>query len=335
MTGGRKAPREGAPNTTMVTFFSVWARSGRVANDAARTAARPRIRKAVVGVSMGVPPAPGDVVLTESLTYSGMLALAAQCDLRLHGVAMDQHGLVPEAFEHAFAETGARVLYAMPTLQTPTGTVMPAERRVAIAEILRRRDAYLLEDDACAFLLEMPLQPLSALVPERSFYVVSFAKCLAPGLRIGAMIIPDFFRDRCINAVRAAGWMATPVMAEVVSRLIRNGGLARQVMLKRQKAAARDEIVRRMLKGWLPASSAPPGFHVWLPLPAGRTLTALIAQAAQAGITLAAPGALRPLDAASLGMRLCLGAAQSEAELEDAIAEVRRILEKAEAISVV
>jgi len=223
----------------------------------------------------------------------------------------------------------------MPTLQTPTGTVMPPQRRQAIAEIVRKHDAFLLEDDAYGYLLSPSLPPVSQLIPERSFYIVSFAKCLAPGLRIAAMIAPEAFRDRSINALRATGWMAVPVMAEVVARLIYNGGLARQAKLKRDKAALRDAIVRRILKAWLPAASAAPGFHIWLPLPAGRTLTALIAQAAQAGITLAPPGALRRMESESLGVRLCLGAPATEADLERALIEIRRILEMAEAISFV
>jgi len=192
-----------------------------------------------------------------------------------------------------------------------------------------------LEDDAYGYLLTPPLAPISKLIPERSFYIVSFAKCLAPGLRIAAMIAPEAFRDRSINALRATGWMAVPVMAEVVARLICNGALARQAKLKRDKAALRDAIVRRILKAWLPAASAAPGFHIWLPLPAGRTLTALIAQAAQAGITLAPPGALRRMESESLGVRLCLGAPATEADLERALIEIRRILEMAEAISFV
>ena len=112
-----------------------------------------------------------------------------------------------------------------------------AQRRHAIAEIVRKHDAYLLEDDAYGYLLSPPLAPISRSIPERSFYIVSFAKCLAPGLRIAAMIAPEAFRDRSINALRATGWMAVPVMAEVVARLIQNGGLARQAKLKRDKAA--------------------------------------------------------------------------------------------------
>ena len=288
-----------------------------------------------LSIALGMVASSGDMVLTESYTYSGMLALSAQCGYRLHGVATDAHGLIPEQLDRAFAETGARALYCMPTLQTPTGSVMPPERRQAVAEIVRKHDGYLLEDDAYGYLLSPPLPPISKLIPERSFFIVSFAKCLAPGLRIAAMIAPEAFRDRSINALRATGWMAVPVMAEVVAKLIHNGGLARQARLKRDKAAARDAIVRRILKEWLPASTATPGFHIWLPLPAGRTLAALIAQAAQAGITLAPPGTLQRMEQESLGVRLCLGAPATEADLERALVEIRRILEMAEAISFV
>src|SRR3984885_5340950 len=253
-----------------------------------------------LSIALGMVAQPGDTVLTESYTYSGMLALSAQGGYPLHGVATDASGLIPEHLDRAFAETGARVLYCMPTLQTPMGSVMPPERRQAIAEIVRRHDAYLLEDDAYGYLLTPPLPPISRLIPERSFFIVSFAKCLPPGLRIAAMTAPEAFRDRSINALRATGWMAVPVMAEVVSRLIHNGGLARQAKLKREKAAIRDAIVRRILKAWLPASTGTPGFHIWLPLPAGRTLAALIAQAAQAGITLAPPGTLQRMERESL-----------------------------------
>ncbi|MET0879783.1 MAG: PLP-dependent aminotransferase family protein [Tardiphaga sp.] len=279
--------------------------------------------------------ASGDTVLTESFTYSGMLALSVQNNYRLHGVATDGEGLVPESLDRAFTETGARVVYCMPTLQTPTGAIMSPARRQAIAEIVRKHDAYLVEDDAYAYLLSPPLPPVSVLIPERSFYVLSFAKCLAPGLRIAAMIAPDSFRDRSINAVRATGWMAVPLMAEVTARLIISGDLARQARMKREKAALRDAIVRRVLKEWLPPSTGAPGFHIWLPLPAGRTLNALVSQAAQAGITLAPPGALQRMQTEKLGIRLCLGAPATEEDLERALIEIRRILEMAEAISFV
>jgi DNA-binding transcriptional MocR family regulator len=82
--------------------------------------------------------APGDIVLTQRFTYSGMIALSAQNGYRLHGIDSDGEGLLPDALERAFSETGARVLFASPTLQTPTGTVMGLQRRRQIAEIIRK-----------------------------------------------------------------------------------------------------------------------------------------------------------------------------------------------------
>jgi DNA-binding transcriptional MocR family regulator len=288
-----------------------------------------------ISVALNLVSSPGDVVLTERFTYSGMIALSAQNGYPLHGVAADGNGIIPEALDRAFSETGAKVLFCMPTLQTPTGVTMSEERRDAIAEIVRKHDAYLIEDDAYAFLFENPPRPISIRAPERSFYIVSFAKCLAPGLRIAAMIAPASFRDRCNNAIRATGWMATPVMAEVITRLIHNGGLNRQVKRKREKAAVRNEIASRVLSTWLPPICSSPGFHRWLPLPAGRTLNALVTQAAHAGITLAPPGALQQVERETLGIRICLGHPSTEADLEKAMVEIKRILEMTETISFV
>lgn len=288
-----------------------------------------------LAVALSLLAARNDVVLAESLTYSGMLALAAQTGCRLLGVELDRHGMVPRALDRLLGETGARVVYTMPNLQTPTGAVMPQERREEIAAIVRRHAAYLIEDDVYAFLFPRPPQPIAALIPERSFYTVSFDKCLAPGLRIGAMIAPDAFRDRVVNALRATGWMAAPIQAEVVARLIRNGGLAHQVALKRNEAAKRSAIAHRILGRYLRPSPDVAGFHVWLDLPAGRTVMALITQAALAGITLAPPGALQSLDHAQAGVRLCLGGAATEMELERALTTLRDILASAESISIV
>lgn len=288
-----------------------------------------------LSIALNMVAAPKDTVLTERFTYSGMIALSAQNGYRLHGVDGDADGLLPDQLDRAFTETGARVVFATPSLQTPMNTVMPTARRREIADVIVKHDAYFLEDDVYAFLFASPPAPISALIPTRSFYVTSFAKCLAPGLRIGAMIVPERFRDRSINAVRATGWMASPIMAEVVARLIHSGDLLRQVHAKRQVAARRNEIADRVLGAWLAPMADTAGFHRWLPIPPGRTMIALITQAAQAGITIAPPGALQQVDRGTLGIRLCLGSPATDALLERALLELRNILEAAEAISFV
>ena len=82
---------------------------------------------------------PGDVVLTESLTYPGFLAAARLLRLRVVGVSMDREGLLPDALALACKTHRPKVLLATPTLQNPTGTVMPLARRRRIASVLRDR----------------------------------------------------------------------------------------------------------------------------------------------------------------------------------------------------
>jgi DNA-binding transcriptional MocR family regulator len=288
-----------------------------------------------IAIALGLLVSSGEMVLAENLTYSGMRALAVHENYRLGGVAMDEHGLIPEQLDRAFAETGARVLFCMPTLQTPTASTMTTHRREQILEVIRAHNAYLVEDDAYGFLCDPAIPPLSRSLPERSFYIVSFAKCLVPGLRIGAMVVPPAFRDRCINGLRSTGWMATPIMAEVVSRLINAGHVEEQVKSKRAIAARRHSLAMDILGKLVSVRTGPPGFHIWLKMPAGRTTSSLITQCAMAGVTIAGPEVLRSFDPMSNGVRLCLGTPETDADVEFALLTVRRVLDSTEVMSFV
>lgn len=276
----------------------------------------------------------GATILAENMTYSGMGALALMEGYCLAGVAMDEHGIIPSSLDDAFRRTGAKVVYCTPTFQTATGAIMPEDRRHEIVEIVRHHDGWIVEDDAYGFLQTVPLPTLSSLLPERSFYVVSFAKCLAPGLRIGAMTAPSQFRDRIVNGIRATGWMANPIMAEAVTQMMRSGDLEKHILLKRTAAAERSLVARTVFGDRL-QSSDHPAFHAWLKLPAGRSSSGLVAQAGQAGITLAAPNPLSMSASRIDGIRLCLGAARSMDELMRALITVRDILTDSEEMAFV
>ena len=277
---------------------------------------------------------PGAQVLAENMAYSGITALAQMEGYALRGVLLDEAGLVPEALDAAFRETGAKVLYCTPTLQAVTGVTMPVERRREIAAVVARHDGWIVEDDAYGFLCDPPMPPLSSFLPERSFYVVSFAKCLSPGLRIGAMIAPPAFRDRIVNAIRSTGWMANALMAEAVVRMMQNGDLAEQITRKRAAAAERSALAQDLLGAHL-LPTVVPAFHGWLQLPAGRSAGALAAQAAQSGITLAATSPLSMAPGPGDGIRLCFGGARTLGDLAAALSTLGAILDDSEAMALI
>src|SRR3546814_891334 len=166
---------------------------------------------------------PGDVVLVEELTWSGVRALASLQRLSLKPVAMDRHGMLPDAFEAACRTSGARMLYTMPTIHNPTTAILPAERRSAIAEIARAYGITIVEDDVYGFLAEDAPPPLAAYAPERTIYITAASKSLAPCLRIGFAAVPADRIGRFSASSRALNWMAPPVSAEIVARWIADG----------------------------------------------------------------------------------------------------------------
>ena len=51
---------------------------------------------------------PGDTVLAEALTYAGICHVAERCGVRLHGLALDDEGVLPDALDAAAARPPAR-----------------------------------------------------------------------------------------------------------------------------------------------------------------------------------------------------------------------------------
>src|SRR5262249_35031615 len=96
--------------------------------------------------------APGDVVLTEALTYPGMRAAAACLGERLVGVPMDADGIRPDALKSACRQYRPKAIYLIPTIHNPTTATMPRSRREEVAEIIRAHDLVLFEDDAYGLL---------------------------------------------------------------------------------------------------------------------------------------------------------------------------------------
>jgi DNA-binding transcriptional MocR family regulator len=267
---------------------------------------------------------PGDAILCEAASFSGVKTLAAQQGYRLHGVDLDSEGLRPGALDRAAATTGARVLYALPTLQNPTARVMGATRRAEIVKVARARDLWILEDDVYAtYARSLDLPPLAQLAPERTIYVSSLSKILAPGLRGGMLVASPGKRfDACVRAARAFNHSPSGVGAAIATDWIESGRadeLAREV---RAETATRTKMALAALAG---VADEPPtmSLHVWLPMSA-LDAERVVARAGAAGVRLTSSSAfaVSPSKQAN-GLRLCLGNAASHAALERALSIVK------------
>jgi DNA-binding transcriptional MocR family regulator len=268
--------------------------------------------------------APGDHVVAEEVTYPGMKAVAGLLRLRLEGLACDEEGLLPAAFEAACRE-GAKALYCAPTIQNPTASVMPASRRERIAAIARRHSVWIVEDDVHALLPSERLPPISSFAPELSFYLVSTSKTLAPGLRIAFLRTPAPHAGRLKATIRATIWGAPLLMGEIVARWIRGGEAEAIIRSRRSEARARQALAARSLSGARTAAH-PEGYHVWLHLPDPWRSDTFTQEAQRHGVLVTPAAAFAIGRVVPHAVRVCLGAARSHDQLEAGLALVQQVL---------
>lgn len=259
---------------------------------------------------------PGDTVMVEQYTWSGTRALASLLRLGLKPVAMDEEGMLPDAFEAACKTTGARVLYTTPEIQNPTAAVLGEDRRREIAAIARRHDVTIIEDDVYGLLPEHPQIPIAALAPERTVYINGASKTMAPAMRVGFVAVPPDRLGRFTAAARATNWMAPPLMAEIVSRWIDDG--TAEVLATRTRAVAgrRQKVAARMLHDFR-YQTMPASFHVWLELPEPWRAQDAVAAARMRSVSLTSTELFVPgREETPHALRLSLTASRDEAELE-------------------
>ncbi|HSR72453.1 MAG TPA: PLP-dependent aminotransferase family protein, partial [Kiloniellales bacterium] len=262
---------------------------------------------------------PGDRVLAESLCYPGIRLVAEMLGLRLEGLAMDEHGLLPEAFEAACRNGGAKALYTIPTLHNPTTAILPEDRRKEIAEIARSHDVAIVEDDILRLLAPDPPPTIGSFAPERSYFISGLSKTTAPGLRIGYLAGPEHAVTQLVAAVRATSWMAPPLSAEIAGRWILDGTADRILADRRETVEA---FRRRALAVLAPLGAvAPPGsLHAWLRLPEPWHAGDFAAEARRRGV------GVTPAEAFAVArrdvppqVRICYSAARSQDDLDRAL----------------
>ena len=262
-----------------------WLRRSAVPADGANTILTSGAQHAMA-VALSTLTAPGQVVLCESVTYTGMRSLANHLHVRPQAVAMDQEGLLPDALEDAALESGARLLYCMPGVQNPTARVMSNKRRQDIVRIAERLNLLIVEDDAYGFLVQGHL-PLCHWAADRTFYLTSMSKSLVPGLRVGVLRAPPGWIDRVTGAVFATTVMGTPLNIAAAAAWIQDGTADRVIAWKRQEIKARQQLARTVLGDVV--TGVPESQHAWLQLPSRWPADDFAREARQRGV-LVTPG---------------------------------------------
>ncbi|WP_246765130.1 MULTISPECIES: PLP-dependent aminotransferase family protein [unclassified Ensifer] len=243
---------------------------------------------------MSVAP-PGSTVATEAISHHTLVPLSSYLGLHLEGLPIDREGMIPEALDEACRTGVIRAVFLQPSVINPTAALMGPERRQALADVARRHDIAIIENDILGPLVEGRAPPIAAYAPERTLYVTSFTKITVPGLRIGYLAAPDRYVAAVANRHLVSNWMATPSIAEIATLWVSDGTAMELVNWQRRALGVRHAIAEEALAG-LPYYTHPQSLHVWLPLPEGHTEDGFVSQARLRGVAIAPGSSFRTAD---------------------------------------
>ncbi|WP_311767464.1 PLP-dependent aminotransferase family protein [Burkholderia sp. Bp9140] len=210
---------------------------------------------------------PGDTLVTEQLTYPGLVGLARFLGIKLLDVAMDNEGLMPESLDEICRANRVTAVYCTPTIQNPTTAVMSPKRRQVIASICREHNLVVIEDETHGVLMEDRPLPISYFAPERGVLISSLSKAVAAGLRAGFLHVPAPLVSRQGAAIRASSWMAAPLGLEIASRWIEDGTARALLHQQITEIERRKTLVSDCLAG-LNYRTHDRSPHFWIEVPA-------------------------------------------------------------------
>lgn len=191
----------------------------------------------------------GDPVAIEDPHYNGTREALRVAGARLRPVPVDRDGMNPAKLPE---DTG--LVFVTPSHQFPTGAILPLDRRLALLEWARKKNAIIVEDDYDGeFHYDgRPLESLQGLDTEgRIVYIGTFSRTVFPALRIGYLIPPKSL----VPAFTAAKWLndlhSATLEQQTLAEFITTGMYERHLRRLRRRNTARRQALLDAIRTFL------------------------------------------------------------------------------------
>ncbi len=279
----------------------------------------------------------GDTVIVERDTYQGSLNRLTRFGVNTIGIPLDQDGMRMDILAETLADLKGRgvtpkYIYTIPTVQNPTGTIMPEARRLELLRLAERYGVPVFEDDCYADLVWDGKRPPAIYAMSKTANVIhigSFSKSIAPALRVGFIVAPWAAMSRMLPLKTDAGSGALEQM--VLSEYCAPHFETHVPALRRGLRAKLDTLMEALNEHFGTAAEFEEpkgGIFLWVKLPDHVDTLKLFQAALAAGVSIN-PGPEWSTDKAYAGsrLRLCF-ASPTQQQIREGIATLAEVCRK-------
>lgn len=218
---------------------------------------------------------PGDTVIVEKPTYLCALDVFRSYGPHIVGVEMDEDGMKMDQLEKAVSENpNTKFIYTISNFQNPTGRTMSAERREQMIEIANKHDIMIMEDDpygAIRFAGD-DIEPVKFYDnEERVIYLSTFSKILAPGLRLGWIVMNKDLMPKYSVMKQSADVHSDNLTQHIVAKFMEEYDIDEHVSKIRKVYRQRENVMMAAIEKDFPAgvnySHPEGGLFIWVEVP--------------------------------------------------------------------
>ncbi|BAV08366.1 transcriptional regulator, GntR family domain [Filimonas lacunae] len=216
----------------------------------------------------------GDIIAVESPCVFSVLEVIRVLGLKVIEVPVDStSGFDIHFFKKACAKKKIKALVITPNFHNPTGALLADEQKKELVAIIQQHDVAVIENDIYGDLHFNSKRPVTLKSFDESGLVLtiaSYAKTLAPGIRLGWLSAGKFFKQA--EQIRfSMGSSVSPVYQETVNHLLSSNSYARHIRAFRTQLATNAHFTLQLLSTYFPAATRvvlpAGGYNIWVQMP--------------------------------------------------------------------
>lgn len=199
---------------------------------------------------------PGDVFVVERPTYLAALQTLELAQAQVMSVSSDADGMVVDELEELLKKQRIKGVYIVPNFGNPSGVTLSYERRLKLIQLAERYGFIIIEDDPYGelrfteernpTLFQLAQEQLGS--TEYVLYTSTFSKVLAPGLRLGWAILPDWLLHKVAIIKQAADLHASALSQTVAECYLGLGRLDTQIEKIRHAYKHKGELLAQLVE---------------------------------------------------------------------------------------